>query len=131
MNISNLSTKTKAIAITTISLIVYAACIASEPTLARAYEFTTDLFTDPVTYSAPISDYDKRTQALFSSKSFQASCLAGARARVALEIAKEKKDEANHYLNESDTNTALSLGIFESSPVSVMGASSTKSSKTK
>ena len=119
----------RVIALSSALLASYAAGIASEPTLARAYEFTTDLFTDPVTYSAPLSDYDKRTQALFSSKSFQASCLAGARARVALEIAKEKKDEANHYLNESDTNTALSLGIFESSPVSVMGASSTKYNK--
>lgn len=127
-----MTTKNQAIIASVLVLASFGAGIASYGTLNRAYAFTTDLFTeDPSTYMAKPSEYEQRTQALFNSPQFKASCLAGARSQVALEIAREKKQEAQYYLEQFDKESSLSVGIFETPTPTYMGATVASSSKKK
>lgn len=84
--------------------ITFASGVASHDTIKHSFEFYKDLagFSTAQTYTAPLSEYEKRTNALLADKSFQATCTASAHAIVALELANDKKNEALHYLEESD-----------------------------
>ena len=127
-----ISPKQKLIISTTAITLSFLAGILASPSINRAIIFTTDLFATPqTTYMAKPSEYEARTTALFNSPQFKASCLAGARSQVALEIAREKKQEASYYLDQYDKESSLSVGIFETTTPSYIVATVASSSTTK
>lgn len=101
----------QAVLYVSIASLLFAAGVASHDTIKHSFEFYKDLAgfnKSQVSYQAPLSEYEKRTQALLADASFQATCTASARAIVALEIANDKKNEALHFLDESDKEFARS-----------------------
>lgn len=127
----SVTTKKALIGGTIISIIFTLGFLSHDP-IMKAYTFTTDLFgSDPAQYMAPLTDYEKRTKELHESPKFQAACLAGARAQISLEMAREKKQEAVKYLDEFDRNSVLSQEMIVGDVVSFMGATVASSTKAK
>ncbi len=87
------TTRSKVIIASTFFILSASSGYASFTPIQRVKTAISDIFA-PKQYVAPLSEYEQRTQDLYTSKEHQATCLAQAKAEVSLELVQK-------YLNET------------------------------